>query len=80
MQRIGNLLRDFIRTAITEEGMHGSLFPDVIRQGVDKLFGVLDTISITDKRVLPTKELSHGEPLSAAGTLEKMVLVAAASL
>ena len=44
------------------------------------LFGVLDTISITDKRVLPTKELSHGEPLSAAGTLEKMVLVAAASL
>ena len=53
--------------------MHGSLFPDILRQGVDKLFGVLGTISITDQGVLATKELAMLQPSSTAGTSEKMV-------
>ena len=39
MEEISDSLGDFIFPSITDEGIHGSLFSDVIREGVDELFG-----------------------------------------
>ena len=38
-EEISDSLGDFIFASITDEGIHGSLFSDVIREGVDELFG-----------------------------------------
>ena len=38
-EEISDLLGDFIFASITDEGVHGSPFSDVIREGVDELFG-----------------------------------------
>ena len=39
MEEISDSLGDFIFASITGEGIHGSPFSDVIREGVDELFG-----------------------------------------
>ena len=39
MEEISDLLGDFIFASINDEGIHGSPFSDVIREGVDELFG-----------------------------------------
>ena len=38
-EEISDLLGDFIFASITDEGVHGSPFSDVIIEGVDELFG-----------------------------------------
>ena len=38
-EEISDSLGDFIFASITDEGIHGSPFADVIREGVDELFG-----------------------------------------
>ena len=38
-EEVSDSLEDFIFTSITDEGIHGSPFSDVIREGVDELFG-----------------------------------------
>ena len=38
-EEVSESLGDFIFASITDEGIHGSLFSDVIREGVDELFG-----------------------------------------
>ena len=38
-EEIRDSLGDFIFASITDEGIHGSPFSDVIREGVDELFG-----------------------------------------
>ena len=39
MEEISDSLGDVIFASITDEGIHGSPFSDVIREGVDELFG-----------------------------------------
>ena len=38
-EEISDSLGDFIFASITDEGIHGSLLSDAIREGVDKFFG-----------------------------------------
>ena len=39
MEEISDSLGDVLFAPITDEGIHGSPFSDVIREGVDELFG-----------------------------------------
>ena len=38
-EEISDSLGDFILASITDEGIHGSPFSDVVRESVDELFG-----------------------------------------
>ena len=80
MEEFNDSLGDVIFASITGEDIHGSPFSDVIREGVDELFGCFDAIGITDKSIMTTEELAIVEPSSTAGVSEKMVSVATASL
>ena len=39
MEEVSDSLLDVIVSSITDEGIHGSPFSDVIREAVDELFG-----------------------------------------
>ena len=58
-EEISDSLGDFIFAPITDEGIHGSPFSDVIRESVDELFGCFDDIGITDKSIMATEQLGH---------------------
>ena len=60
LEEISDSLGDFIFSSITDEGVHGSPFSDVIREGVNELFGLFDAICITDKGITATEKLGHG--------------------
>ena len=60
MEEISDSLGDFIFASITDEGIYGSPLSDVIREGVDELFGGFDAICIIDKSITATEELGHG--------------------
>ena len=45
---------------ICDQSFHGTILEDAVREGVDKLLEVLDTIYITNQCSMSTEELSHG--------------------
>ena len=59
VENIGDLLGNFIFSTISDKFCHG-MPVNVVRQGVDKLLEILDTIYITNQTVSSTKELGHG--------------------
>ena len=71
MEVISDSLGDFIFASITDEGIHGSPFSDVVRESVDELFGRFHAIGITDKSITATEELGHGGTIINSRSVRK---------
>ena len=65
-QNIINLLGNFILASISDESGAGTALADVVRQSVDKLLVVLDTIDITNQSVSFIKIWAMVLPSSSA--------------
>ena len=54
-----DFVRNFNLSIVTDELTHSSPEPDVIFQGIDKLFGRLHGVDTSDQRIFANKELGH---------------------